>query len=359
MWRAPRPLSDSAAQQRAVELLSQEAPAVDIGENRIVKAVKHIAPSVVNIDTISEQKGADDLGYATREVRGKGSGVILTPDGYIVTNRHVIEGADRVRVTFNDGRWVYARMVGSDPKTDLAVVRVDMTNLPAADFGDSDALEVGEWSIAIGNPLGLGSTTTVGVISALNRRNLRVDENRVLDGVIQTDAAVNRGNSGGALANISGQVVGINTAILSASPQGGSIGLGFAIPANTVRRVAREVIQFGKPLPRPTQMPYMGIRFGTVAPAMVKRMGLEPNRGVMIYEVLPQSPASEAGLLLEDIILAVDGMPIGDRNDMTEAVQKHKAGESVRLLILRPALGKQKDFVVQLQKVPPVVRANP
>ena len=137
----------------------------------------------------------DDLGYTTQEVRGKGSGVILTPDGYIVTNNHVIDGADRVRVTFHDGQWVYARLIGSDPKTDLAVVRVDKTGLTAAEFGDSDALQVGEWAIAIGNPLGLGSSTTVGVVSALNRRNLRVDENRVLDGAIQTDAAIKIGRA--------------------------------------------------------------------------------------------------------------------------------------------------------------------
>ncbi len=352
LWRAPHALPDSVAQKRAIELLSQEAPAVDIGENRIVKAVRRVDATVVNIDTISETKRTDDLGYTTQEVRGKGSGVILTSDGYIVTNRHVIDGADRVRVTFHDGKWVYARLIGSDSKTDLAVVRVDMANLVPAEFGDSEGLQVGEWAIAIGNPLGLGSSTTVGVISALNRRNLRVDENRVLDGAIQTDAAINRGNSGGALANINGQVVGINTAILSAGPQGGSIGLGFAIPSNTVRQVSREIIQFGRPTTNSTHLPYLGIRFGQVSQAMAQRLNLEAHRGVMVYDVIPNSPASQAGIQLDDIILAIDDKVIGDRNDMTEAVQQHKGGESVRLQVLRPTMQKQRDFVIKLQNMP-------
>lgn len=352
LWKGPHALPDSEARKLAIELLSQEAPAVDIGENRIVKAVRRVDASVVNIDTISETRKTDDLGYTSQEVRGKGSGVILTADGYIVTNNHVIDGADRVRVTFHDGKWVYARLIGSDAKTDLAVVRVDMANLTAAEFGDSDALQVGEWAIAIGNPLGLGSSTTVGVVSALNRRNLRVDENRVLDGAIQTDAAINKGNSGGALANISGQVIGINTAILSAGPTGGSIGLGFAIPANTVRKVSREIIQFGRTSIPAVHLPYLGIRFGQVSTAMAQRMNLEAHRGVMVYDVIPNSPASQSGLQLDDIVLSIDDKVIGDRNDVTEAVQQHKAGESIRLLVLRPSLNKQKDFVIKLQNMP-------
>ncbi len=348
--RAPRPASQSEAQSKALELLSLPVTAMDVGDNRIVKAVRKLDPSVVNIDTVGAAKGADNANAETREVRGKGSGVILTPDGYIVTNEHVIEGAVRVRVTMSDGRWFYAHLIGMDKATDLAVVRVDVANLPAAEFGDSDRLQVGEWAIALGNPLGLGSSTAVGVVSALNRRNLRVDENRTLDGAIQTDAAINRGHSGGALANIFGQVIGINTAILSSSPQGGSIGLGFAIPSNTVRRVVREIILAGRAAPPTPKTPFLGVNYDYVPESLAKKLRLEARRGVIVKSVLVQSPAEQSGILPNDIILSADDKVIGDRKDLLEAIQLHKPGDSVSLQILRPSLGKIKNFVAQLAR---------
>lgn len=349
-WREPRPASNAEARQRGLELLSLPVTAMDAGDNRIVKAVKKLDPSVVNIDTVGAAKGADDAGVEAREVRGKGSGVILTPDGYIVTNEHVIEGADRVRVTLSDGRWFYARLVGMDKATDLAVVRVDVANLVAADFGDSDRLQVGEWAIALGNPLGLGSSTAVGVISALKRRNLRVDENRTLDDAIQTDAAINRGHSGGALANIYGQVIGINTAILSSSPQGGSIGLGFAIPSNTVRRIVREIILAGRAAPQKPKTPFLGVNYDYLPESLAKTLKLEARRGVIVKSVIPQSPAERSGILPDDIILSADDKVIGDRKDLLEAIQLHKPGDSVALQVLRPSLKKIKTFVAQLAR---------
>lgn len=350
-WREqPRYASLPEAQQRALEVLSQPVVAMDAGDNRIVKAVKKLDPSVVNIDTVGAVKGTDDAGVEAREVRGKGSGVILTSDGYIVTNEHVIEGADRVRVTLSDGRWFYAHLVGMDKATDLAVVRVDVANLTAADFGDSDRLQVGEWAIALGNPLGLGSSTAVGVISALNRKNLRVDENRTLDGAIQTDAAINRGHSGGALANIFGQIIGINTAILSSTPQGGSIGLGFAIPSNTVRRIVREIILAGHASSLNPKTPFLGVDYDYVPDALAKQLRLEARHGVIVKRAIDKSPAQLSGILPADIILSVDDKVIGDRKDLLEAIRQHKPGDAVTLQILRPSLGKMKSFVVRLAR---------
>ncbi len=349
-WKGAPFTPEPEARQRALELLNQPVAVMDIGENRIVKAVKKLDPAVVNIDTVGSAKGTDDSGYEVKEVRGKGSGVILTPDGYIVTNEHVIEGAERVRVTFSNGKWYYAHLVGMDKATDLAVVRVDVANLTAAEFGDSDQLQVGEWAIALGNPLGLGSSTTVGVISALNRHNLRVDENRTLDGAIQTDAAINRGHSGGALANIHGQVIGINTAILSSTPQGGSIGLGFAIPSNTVRRIVKEIIMTGRAATSKAKTPFLGMGYDYLPTETAQRFHLEAKHGVIATQILKDSPAAKSGLQTDDIVLSVDDKPIGDRKDFLEAIQTHKPGDNVTLQVLRPSLGKTKNFTATLDR---------
>ena len=247
----------SEAQRRALALLDRPPVLTPAADNKIVLAVRKLAPAVVNIDIVGRIKQQDDSGrmvYMDQEIRGKGSGVVLTPDGYIVTNEHVIEGASRVRVTFAGGNWQYARMIGRDPERDIAVLRVDAHDLPCAEMADSDKLQVGESVVAIGNPMGLGSSVSAGIISALNRRNLQIDDARNLEGAIQTDAAINRGNSGGALANVNGQLIGINTAILSSGASGGSIGLGFALPINSVRKIARSLIADGKP-PRPPASP--------------------------------------------------------------------------------------------------------
>jgi serine protease Do len=347
--------SDTQARQRALRILDQRPVAIGIGDNRIVQAVQRIEPAVVNIDTVGRMRAEDENGlpfFIGREVRGKGSGVILTADGYIVTNNHVIDGANRIRVTLPDGNWYFARLIGRDPSTDLAVVRVDATHLPAAEMGDSDRLQVGEWSIAVGNPLGLGSTVTVGVVSALNRHNLQVDEGHTLDGAIQTDAAINRGNSGGALANINGQLVGINTAILSSGPSGGSIGLGFAIPVNTVRRVVRDLIANETAKPAGPRTPWIGITYNALPPDVSQALGLPSDRGVQIDHVQPESPASLAGLKDEDILLAINGREIHDVSDVQDEVWKHRVGEKAILHILRPDERREHDIAVILQESP-------
>jgi S1-C subfamily serine protease len=352
---SPHPVGSSEAQRRALAVLDQQPKSVSVGDNRIVDAVKRIAPAVVNIDTIGQMREQDadgDAFYSNQEVRGKGSGVVLTSDGYIVTNNHVIDGANRIRVTFPDNQWYYATLIGRDPQTDLAVIRVNASGLIAAELGNSDRLQVGEWSIAVGNPLGLGSSVTVGVVSALNRHNLQIEEGRNLEGAIQTDAAINRGNSGGALANIEGQLVGINTAILSAGPSGGSIGLGFAIPANTVRRVVRELIARGATTYRVARQPWLGIKFGTVPENLGQALGLPPYHGAKVVHVLPETPASLAGLEDDDIILTIDGKVIGDQDDVRDAVLQHKAGERVNLRILRPSDHQQHNITVTVQERP-------
>lgn len=263
-------VSPSEAQRHALALLDQAPHAEAVGDSRIVLAARRISPAVVNIDTVGRVRQQDESGnavYVNQEVKGKGSGVVLSPDGYIVTNDHVIAGAARVRVTFANGQWDYARVIGRNQERDIAVLRVDEKRLACADMGDSDRLQVGETVVAVGNPMGLGSSVTSGIVSALDRRSLQLDDAHNLDGAIQTDASINRGNSGGALANISGQLVGINTAILSSGPNGGSIGLGFALPINTVRRIARDLIASDAPIPRSGQKPRRGSGTrGTVSP---------------------------------------------------------------------------------------------
>ncbi|MDE2125809.1 MAG: trypsin-like peptidase domain-containing protein [Armatimonadetes bacterium] len=335
MWRSAQE-PKSASQRAALAILDRPAPPSGDTVSPFVGAVRRIEPAVVNIDTISlpgeptsQHDGFDGA------IRGKGSGVILTPDGYIITNDHVIDGATSIRVTLSDGTHYAARPVGRDPADDLAVLKVSAVRLPTAVLGDSSRLEVGDWSIAVGNPLGLGSTTTVGVISALHRRHLQVSESGALDGAIQTDAPINRGNSGGALANIDGQLVGINTAILSSGPDGGSIGLGFAIPVNTVRRVARLLIAHPN-VKGAGAVAWIGIRMERLDAAAMTSYGLKRARGIRIAEVLPGSPAALAGVEPGDILLSVDGRILDEPLDLESAVAGAGAGVGLTFGYFRP-----------------------
>ncbi|HEV2474107.1 MAG TPA: trypsin-like peptidase domain-containing protein [Chthonomonadales bacterium] len=350
-----RPGSDSEAKRRALAILDQAPAIATSGSDRIVRAVRRIEPAVVNIDTVGRSDALPGSASApgTDDVKGKGSGVILSPDGYIVTNNHVVEGASLIKITLADQRWFYATMIGADPATDLAVVKIDAAHLPCATLADSDRLQVGEWSIAVGNPMGLGSTVTVGVISAVNRKNLEIDRDHVLDGVIQTDAAINRGNSGGALANIDGQLVGINTAILSVGPSGGNIGLGFAIPSNTMRAVARGLIAHGRLTAPAAPMPWVGIRFLPLSAGQAQALGLPSYRGVEVEQVYPDSPAEAAGLQEEDILLSVDGRPIDDEKDVRDDVVRHKPGDALSFHVLRPSRHKELNVTITLRARPP------
>ena len=349
-----KPVTDEkVARNRALAILDRKPVMQDESQSRIVQAVRKIAPAVVNIDTVGKAKPEEETAGGALydpEVHGKGSGVILSPDGYIITNHHVIEGANRIRVTLQNGEWSYAKLIGVDADTDLAVIRIEGSNLPVAELGDSDRLEVGEWSVAVGNPLGLGSTITVGVISALNRHNLQIEEGRKLEGAIQTDASINRGNSGGALANIEGKLIGINTAILSSSPSGGSIGLGFALPTNTVRRVVHDLIERGNTGEPASKKPWLGIAFGAVPENIGQRLGLNPYEGVIIQRVIAESPAQVAGLLPQDIILNIDGKEIGREKDLREAIQSRKVGQSVVLEVIRESSKRHEKIMLTIQE---------
>ncbi len=258
--------------------------------------------------------------------RGLGSGVIVSADGYILTNHHVIDGAEQIKVDLNDGRTLDAKLVGSDPPSDLAVLRINASNLPVLNLGDSDRVRVGDVVLAIGNPLGVGQTVTMGIISAKGRSTGFGDGN--FEDFLQTDAAINQGNSGGALVNTNGELVGINSQILS--PSGGSIGLGFAIPSNMARSVMDQLIKTGK-----VRRGQLGIFVQKVSSDIASNLGLPETRGVIVSSVRPGSAAERAGIRRGDVITAINGAAINDPNGFRNRVAGTPPGTEVALTILR------------------------
>jgi Do/DeqQ family serine protease len=353
-WMGYQPPSQS----RQLVLTTLDAPARAVGNvsgaEAIVEASARIEPAVVNIDTFMRPRRATQLEdfFTPREaMRGSGSGVIISPDGYIVTNHHVVRGADEIVVSLPDGRRFLGKTVGADEQSDIAVIKVNATSLPTAELGDSDKLRVGEWVIAVGNPLGLGSTVTVGVVSALNRRRLLVEGERYLEVAIQTDAAINQGNSGGALANIHGQVIGINTAI-AASPGGGSIGIGFAIPINHVKKVVRDIIARGGTVRYPR--PWMGISLEAVSPSAMRQLGLPDLNGVLVADVLPGGPADQAGLRPNDVIRRFDNRPVRTTQDLLAEIMGRQPGDRVEVGVWRN--GKEATVTVTIGTRPETAR---
>ena len=278
-----------------------------------------------------------------------GSGVIIDPDGYVLTNEHVVGGADQVTVTLTDGREFEGRVLGSDPRYDLAVIKIDGENLPVAKLGDSDDLLVGEWAIAIGNPFGhllndRQPTVTAGVISALHRDIQSGGEtSAIYKDMIQTDAAINPGNSGGPLVNSRGEVIGINSFIFTSS--GGSQGVGFAIPINTARAIINEMIEFGR-----VRDVWVGIIGQEIAPRTAQRMSLPVRSGVLVTYVESESPAARAGIRRGDIIVGVNGQSVGSIREARRAIFGARVGETVTLSVMRG--DKRMDFDVRLEEVP-------
>ena len=274
-----------------------------------------------------------------RTVSSLGSGFVIDPSGIIVTNNHVIDGADEIEVNMPDGTKLAAKLIGIDKKTDLAVLRVKPDKpLAYVSFGSSDRLRVGDWVMAIGNPFGLGGSVTLGIVSARNR-NINSGP---YDDFIQTDAAINRGNSGGPLFDMDGNVVGINTAIIS--PTGGSIGIGFSVPSSTARSVIEQLVNFGE-----TRRGWLGVRIQEVNPELVKTLGLDKARGALVADVTPTGPAEKAGILAGDVIVRFNGVAINEMRDLPRIVAETAVGTAVTVEVMRQ--GKLVEVAVELGRL--------
>ncbi len=320
----PLPLSATASPEAAGP--SEIVQVTLSQDSAIVEAVEEIKPAVVTV--VASIPGQDFLGRRI-EQEASGSGVIISNQGYVVTNEHVVRGGDRFEVIFSDGTSTEASPVGDDfPFTDLAVLRVSPAVPAVAEWGDSEALKPGEPVIAIGSPLGdLRGTVTVGVVSALDR-SVSTEQGTLMEGLIQTDAAINPGNSGGPLVNILGQVVGINTAIRVAPT--GAEGLGFSIPSSIVRLVADQLIAQGF-----VTRPYLGIQSVTITRSDAVRFDLPAEHGVFVEQVVPNTPAARAGIQPRDIITTIGGQPIGEENPLITVLMRFDVGETVTLSVYR------------------------
>lgn len=319
----------------------KEAPANSVpAQSSYSAAAKHAMPSVVNIFTSKEVRqrrnpllndpflrrffGEQQNPQAER-LSSLGSGVIVSDQGYILTNNHVVESADDIEVALSDGRKASAKVVGTDPETDLAVIKIDVPNLPAITFGRSDQAAVGDVVLAIGNPFGVGQTVTMGIISAVGRNNLT--EN-AFENFIQTDAAVNPGNSGGALVDVNGNLLGVNTAIYSQT--GGSVGIGFAIPVTTVKTVMESIITNGHVV-----RGWIGVEPQDITPELADSFGLKQKSGAIIAGVIRGGPADKAGMKPGDILIAIEGKPVGDTTQMLNLVAQLKPGNKAKITVLR------------------------
>jgi serine protease Do len=275
-------------------------------------------------------------------VLGFGSGVIISPDGYIVTNNHVVDNSDKVFVTLNDKREFEAKVIGTDPSTDLALIKIDADNLFYIPYGNSDELMVGEWVLAVGNPFTITSTVTAGIVSAKGK-NLGIIQDRYrIESFIQTDAAVNRGNSGGALVNTRGELVGINTAIIS--PSGAYAGISFAIPVSIVKKVIADLIEFGV-----VQRAILGVSIQEVNAELAKEKNIKVLEGVYVSELRDGGAAKDAGILVGDIVLEVDGVKVNSPSELTEQINRYRPGDKVTVNLKRN--GKTKQFNVVLRNL--------
>ena len=313
-------------------------------------AVQRATPSVVNIFTSKDAPRHPLLNdpvfrrffgdQVPERASSLGSGVIVSNTGYLLTNHHVVEAADEIEVALNDGRKLLAKVVGNDPETDLAVLRVDAENLPAITLGSSDALKVGDVVLAIGNPFGVGQTVTGGIVSALGRTGLGIN---TFENFIQTDAAINPGNSGGALVDVGGNLVGINTAIFTRS--GGSMGIGFAIPVSTARMVLEQIVKSGG-----VTRGWIGVEVQEITPPVAESFRLQSTRGALIAGVLRGGPADKAGMKPGDVLVEVQGRPVADPTSMLNLVAALAPGETARMKLKRA--GKDLDTSVTVGRRP-------
>ncbi len=312
-------------------------------ESPVVAVVEQCAPAVVKVEAVKyttspyfdpfmEEFFKRWFGYnpfgGTQQSTSLGSGFIFDKEGLILTNEHVVDGSKDITVTLLDGKSYKAEYIGGDEELDIAVLKIKPDrDLPILEFGDSDNLKIGEWAIAIGNPLGFQHTVTIGVVSATGRRIPKPDGSGYYTNLIQTDAAINPGNSGGPLLNIHGQVIGINTAIINPTE---AVNLGFAIPINTVKRFVNQLVQTGK-----TQKAYLGVRLMTVTENLAKAMGLKTNQGVLVVQVLENSPAERYGLKENDVILKLDNVSVSTDAELVSLIHSHVPGDTVKIVVNR------------------------
>ncbi|SHH40470.1 Do family serine endopeptidase [Thermosipho atlanticus] len=325
-------------------------------ESPVVNVVKECAPAVVKIEAVVYSTSYVDpfiqdffkrwFGDIPKQYQQKatslGSGFIFDKKGYILTNYHVVEKAEEIKVTLLDGSEFNAEYIGGDEELDIAIIKIDPKNkdLPVLEFGDSDNLNIGEWAIAIGNPLGFQHTVTLGVISAVGRKIPKPDRSGYYTNLIQTDAAINPGNSGGPLLNIHGQVIGINTAIIAPSE---AMNIGFAIPINTAKRFIESIIETGKAVKA-----FLGVYMQTVTPELQKALGLKVNKGVYIAQIIKNSPADKAGLKEGDVILEVEGISVTSASELASVIHNYTPGSKVKIKFDRK--GKIKVIEVVLGK---------
>ena len=304
-----------------------EAPAAPTGASptpgSFSAAVRQAAPAVVSINTSARHPASNDPWFrfffgdrGEQQQTGLGSGVIMSPEGYVLTNNHVVEGADEIEVVLPDARRTSAKVIGTDPESDLAVLKISLDKLPVMTLGNSDQLQVGDQVLAIGNPFGVGQTVTSGIVSALGRNQLGIN---TFENFIQTDAAINPGNSGGALTDIGGHLMGINTAIYSRS--GGSMGIGFAIPVSTARLVLDGIVKDGQ-----VTRGWIGVEPNELSAELAETFGVKATEGVIITGVLQDGPAAQAGMRPGDVILKVDDKAVGNVSQLLTAVAALKPG---------------------------------
>jgi len=322
------------------------------------EAAKKAMPAVVNIYTMKAVKVqqhplrddplfrfffGDQPEAQSQPNTNLGSGVIVSDSGYILTNSHVVEAADGIEVALADTRRVTAKVVGTDPESDLAVLKIDLPKLPAITFGAADSARVGDVVLAIGNPFGVGQTVTMGIVSALGRSQLGIN---TFENFIQTDAAINPGNSGGALVDVNGHLIGINTAIYSRTPGGASLGIGFAIPVSTAKSVMEQIIENGS-----VQRGWIGVGVQDVTQEIAESFKIPGTRGTLITEVFRGMPADRGGVKVGDILVAVDGKPVTDSATMLNLIAALKPGSGATLRVMREA--KPLDLRVTVGKRPP------
>ncbi len=358
--RRPEPAEVVSIRESAPVIATAPARATS-GPVSYAAAVERAAPAVVNINTAKvvtlrphpffndplfrQFFGGDDQLVRPRQrvETSLGSGVIVSDQGYLLTNHHVIAGADAIQVALRDGRTAEARVIGTDPETDIAVLKIDLPKLPAITLGQTERLRIGDVVLAIGNPFGVGQTVTMGIVSATGRGKLGIN---TFENFIQTDAAINPGNSGGALIDAEGNLVGINTAIYSRT--GGSLGIGFAIPTSMAKGVLEDIIEHGRPL-----RGWLGVQAQAVTPDIARQLELPSTDGIIVTGVVRGSPAHRAGLEPGDVILAIDNKKVSDGREALLAISAHRPGQRVTMRVRHE--GKERTLEMTTVERPPQV----